>query len=84
MAAAKRAKDDVAARGDRSGSASPVAALHLIAAMRSDVEALVAYLDGEERAAGGRGLSPKRLARLRLVSDDLRSAHGFVATSVKG
>ena len=84
MAAAKRVKDDVAARGDRSGSASTVEALHLIAAMRSDVEALVSYLDAEERAAGGRGLSPKRLARLRLVSDDLRSAHGFVATSVKG
>ncbi|UDY37525.1 hypothetical protein [Dermatobacter hominis] len=84
MAAAKRAKDDAAGRGDRSDSSATVEALHLITAMRADVEALVIYLDAEERAAKGRGLSPKRLARLRLVSDDLRSAHGFVAKSVKG
>ena len=85
MAGAKRSKDDAAARHRRAGtSGSSVEAVQLITAMREDLAVLQSFLDSEEKAASGRGVSPKRVARLRLISDDLRSARRFVAKSVKG
>ena len=58
-------------------------AAELIAALRADVETLTEFLDRESAIVDKRGSTPKRLARLRLMADDLRSASKFAAKSIK-
>ncbi len=83
MAAPKRTREKDADPGER-GRGSSDEALQLVDAMREHVEVLVDFLESEEKAARRRAVPPKRLARLRLVSDDLRSARKFAAKAVKG
>jgi hypothetical protein len=55
----------------------------LIAGMRRDLQVITEMLADEQQALGGRNFSSKRLARLRLMSDDLSSARKFATKSVK-
>jgi hypothetical protein len=58
-------------------------ASELISQMRADLELIASFLATEQDAVTRRGLSTKRLARLRLMADDLASAHKFAAKSIK-
>ena len=58
--------------------------LELIERMQDDLAAISKFLIDEEPAIARRGLSSKRLARLRLISEDLNSAARFAAKPVKG
>lgn len=49
----------------------------LLAQMRSDLEKLTEFLDGEQASLRRRPPSAKRVARLRLIAQDLASARGF-------
>lgn len=57
-------------------------ALELLDVMRRDLAAIGAFLDDELKAAKRHRTSPKAVARLRLISDDLRSARRFSARKV--
>ncbi len=59
-------------------------ARELLVEMRAQTELVAAFLAKEQAAVARRGLSTKRLARLRLMSDDLSSAARFATKSVKG
>lgn len=52
-------------------------AQRLIRAMRRDLRAIATYLDAEEEHLGRRAPSAKRVARLRLIAQDLSSGRGF-------
>lgn len=58
-------------------------AFSLIAQMEREVAALTTFLAEEKRSAKRKAPSPKRIARLRLVSDDIASAAKLSAKSVK-
>ncbi len=58
-------------------------ARELIDRMRVDIDAISSFLTSEQESAARRGLSSKRLARLRLMSDDLSSAQGFATKPIK-
>ncbi len=55
----------------------------LIARMRHEIEVLTAFLDEEEAELTRRSPTAKRVARLRLVGDDLTAAAGFVTKKAK-
>jgi hypothetical protein len=59
-------------------------ARELLEQMRAQTEVVAAFLAKEQSAVARRGLSTKRLARLRLMSDDLSSAARFATKPVKG
>lgn len=56
----------------------------LVARMRADLTAIAAFLAEEDTTIAKRGLSTKRLARLRLMAEDLGSAARFASKSIKG
>lgn len=58
--------------------------LDLVERMRTDLATIASFLDEEDGAITRRGLSTKRLARLRLMAEDLHSAARFSSTSIKG
>ncbi len=58
--------------------------LELIERMHIDLVEISKFLVEEQPAIARRGLSTKRLARLRLISEDLGSAARFSSKSVKG
>jgi len=58
-------------------------AFSLIAQMEREVAALTTFLAEEKRAAKRKAPTPKRIARLRLVSDDVASAAKLSSKSVK-
>jgi hypothetical protein len=66
------------------GSRAAAEADDLIAGVRKDIAAVMKFLAAEEKALARQGPSSKRLARLRLISDDLNSARKFSAKSIKG
>ena len=55
----------------------------LIGRMRKDLAAITELLDEEDTSIARRGISTKRLARLRLVAEDLNSAARFASKSIK-
>ena len=59
-------------------------AKELLEQMLAQTEVVAAFLAKEQSSVARRGLSTKRLARLRLMSDDLSSAARFASKSVKG
>ncbi|MFN7148499.1 MAG: hypothetical protein ACK4V6_03375 [Microthrixaceae bacterium] len=59
-------------------------ARELLEQMRAQTEVVAAFLAKEQSSVARRGLSTKRLARLRLMSDDLTSAARFASKPVKG
>jgi hypothetical protein len=70
--------DDAASR-----TRGQVEAQELIDAMRPQLDELTAFLRDEERAAKRKPPSAKRLARLRLVSEDVTSAVRLAKKSPK-
>ena len=84
MNGSKRSREKVLDVRDRAGGGSADEGLGLILSMRGVLEELVDFLEAEEKAARRRGVSAKRLARLRLISDDLESARKFASKTVKG
>jgi hypothetical protein len=69
---------------DADGELARSEALELTARARRDLAALQSFVEDEEHAATRKAPSPKRLARLRLVGDDLASAVRLASTSSKG
>lgn len=59
-------------------------ARELLEQMRAQTEVVAEFLAKEQSSVDRRGLSTKRLARLRLMSDDLTSAARFASKPVKG
>lgn len=57
--------------------------VELIERMTADLGLLADFLTEERATADRKGLSAKRVARLRLMADDVRSATGFAAKSIK-
>ncbi len=68
---AKSRADEVGEDAARSEAAS------LVTAIRRDLEALSAFLEAEEANLDRKGLSAKRVARLRLIAQDVDSAATF-------
>ena len=58
-------------------------ALELVALMNEEINGIVAFLAAEEADLRSSTPSPKRLARLRLMSEDLVSAGTFAAKLLK-
>jgi len=59
-------------------------ARELLSEMRAQLEALGAFVVAQENELRVRRPSPKRLARLRLMSEDLQSARTFASKPPKG
>lgn len=72
-ASADHTTDDAASREAR----------RLIRAMRKDLRAIAAFLDAEEQHLDRRAPTAKRVARLRLISQDLASGRKFTAAERK-
>ena len=75
------AKRDRTRDGDSSRATSE--ALELVVLMRDELDAILAFLVAEEADLRVAAPSPKRLARLQLMSDDLVSAGTFAAKLLK-
>ena len=58
--------------------------LELIARMKADLADISKFLADEQPSITRRGLSTKRLARLRLMAEDVHSARRFSSKSIKG
>lgn len=69
---------------DEAVDAAHIEAQQLLRTMRKDLDALRAFLDAEEQHLGRKQASAKRVARLRLMSQDLSSARAFSSKSLKG
>ena len=72
-----------------SEAASPAAlaqreALQLLERSAAELQALSEFVADEQRVAKRKAPSPKRLARLRLVSEDIASAVKLSSKSFKG
>lgn len=80
---AKPDGDGKKAKPDEGSSRAQDEAFALIAQMEKEVEGLTAFLAEEKRSAKRKPPSPKRIARLRLVSDDVASAAKLSSKSVK-
>ena len=59
-------------------------ALALIAELESELAGLAAFVAEEKRAAKRKAPAPKRLARLRLVAEDVSSAARLSRKAAKG
>lgn len=71
--------------GDKSArSPAQTEALALVAQLEKELAKLSSFVAEEKKAAKRKAPSPKRLARLRLVSDDVGSASDLSTKSVKG
>ncbi len=85
---AKRADVDADQDARRNGSASlPLSqseALALVAQLEKDLATLRTFLDAEKHATKRKAPSPKRVARLRLVSEDITSAVKLSSKLTKG
>lgn len=55
----------------------------LLESMRRDLASIEAFVDAEAAATADKRVSTKRMARLRLVAQDLRSASKLAERSVK-
>ncbi len=80
---ASRKTEEIVDLRNGSSARSAAEARELIKAMRRDIASLESFLATEQKSIERRGLSSKRVARLRLISDDLKSACRFAAKSVK-
>ncbi|MBI2704412.1 MAG: hypothetical protein HYX32_03860 [Actinobacteria bacterium] len=81
MGSGDKAKGD----GDKPArSPAQAEALALIANLEKEIDRLAAFVAEEKKAAKRKAPSPKRMARLRLVSDDIGSASNLSTKSVKG
>lgn len=69
---------------DEAVDAAHLEAQQLLRTMRKDLDALRAFLDAEELHLERKQASAKRVARLRLMSQDLSSARAFSSKSMKG
>jgi hypothetical protein len=79
MSAAKKSKvDDEAAR-----TRGQEETLLLVAEMERELVALLSFVAEEKRSAKRKSPSPKRVARLRLVSEDIASAARLSTKAVK-
>jgi hypothetical protein len=77
-------KSQVEAEQQRLQAKAADEAQELLEQMLAQTEVVAAFLAKEQSSVARRGLSTKRLARLRLMSDDLSSAARFASKSVKG
>ena len=68
------ADDDFQKNGHGSASLGQTEALDLLAQLEQDLASLRAFVDAEKNGVKRKPPSPKRLARLRLVSEDITSA----------
>jgi hypothetical protein len=59
-------------------------AASLVTAIRRDLESLTAFLDTEAANLDRKGASAKRVARLRLIAQDVDSAATFARRHDKG
>lgn len=76
MSKAKQTRDTTKGAKDAALELATQDALELLACIRSDLEAIERFAEAELSAVkGGSRVSSKRLARLRLVAQDLDSAH---------
>lgn len=68
---------------DDSNDAASKEARRLIRSMRKDLRAIAAFLDTEEEHLDRRTPTAKRVARLRLIAQDLSSGRHFTASDRK-
>lgn len=71
-------------RRDEAVDAAHIEAQRLLRTMRRDLETLRSFLEAEEAQLERKQSSAKRVARLRLMSQDLSSATSFSSKSLKG
>lgn len=67
-----------ASADDTTDDAASREARRLIRSMRKDLRAIAAFLDAEEQQFERRPATAKRVARLRLISQDLSSGRHFI------
>lgn len=71
-------------RKDEAVDAAQVEARELLGSMRADLEVLAGFLDSEEAHYERKAPSAKRVARLRLMAQDLASARSFSSKPMRG
>lgn len=69
---------------DEAVDAAQDEARELLRSMRADLEALAGFLEAEEAHFERKAPSAKRVARLRLMAQDLASARSFSSKSMRG
>lgn len=83
MPSSKKQQSEESELQRAAGSKAELEAAELVATMRALTEELSAFLDAEQKGIDRRGVSSKRLARLRLMAEDLQSASKFASKSIK-
>lgn len=68
---------------DSSNDAARAEALRLLTEIRQDLDELAAFISAEEVSVDRKALGPKRVARLRLIAQDVASASAFARRSDK-
>jgi len=68
---------------DRGSDAARAEALRLLTEIRQELDELAAFISAEEASLDRKALGPKRVARLRLIAQDVASASGFARRSDK-
>ncbi len=82
MAKARQSADGAAATRDAAASLATAEALEILDCIRRDLDGVAALVDRERSSLkGGKQISSKRLARLRLVAQDLDSANRLAGRS---
>lgn len=69
---------------DGGSDAARTEALRLLKEIRQDLDALTAFVATEEATVDRRSPGSKRVARLRLIAQDVASAAAFARRSDKG
>jgi len=67
-------EDDFQKSGNGNAPLGQIEALDLLSQLEKDLASLREFIDAEKHAVKRKPPSPKRLARLRLVSEDITSA----------
>lgn len=68
---------------DRGSDAARTEALRLLTEIRQDLDELATFISAEEASLDRKALGPKRVARLRLIAQDVASASAFARRSDK-
>lgn len=85
MSKAKQTRETTKGAKDAALDLATQDALELLTCMRSDLEGIERFVHAELAAVkDGRRVSSKRLARLRLVAQDLDSAHRLAGRARRG
>jgi hypothetical protein len=68
---------------DRGSDAARTETLRLLTEIRQDLDDLAAFVAAEEASVDRKAFGPKRVARLRLIAQDVASASAFARRSDK-